>query len=77
MTICDTVQRQLAEAGVEAAEAEDIARHLQGCDDCSKFLADLRTVDAGLIELTAHDAPDALIAETLAASNVLFRRIWL
>ncbi len=59
MTICDTVQRQLAEAGVEAADAEDIARHLEGCDDCSKFLADLRTIDAGLIELTSHDAPDA------------------
>jgi hypothetical protein len=67
MTICDSVQQQLAEAGVEAAEAEDIARHLEGCDDCSKFLADLQTIDAGLLELTAHDAPDALVAETLAA----------
>ncbi|NKB49999.1 MAG: hypothetical protein GKS02_11645 [Alphaproteobacteria bacterium] len=67
MTICDTVQRQLAEAGIEAAEAEDIARHLEGCDDCSKFLADLRTIDAGLIELTSQDAPDALVADTLAA----------
>ncbi|MDH3739692.1 MAG: hypothetical protein OER92_10900, partial [Alphaproteobacteria bacterium] len=67
MTICDTVQRQLAEAGVEAAAIEDIAHHLEGCDDCSKFLADLQTIDAGLIELTSHDAPDALVAETLAA----------
>lgn len=67
MTICDTVQRQLAEAGVYAADIEDIARHLEGCDDCNKFLADLRTIDAGLIELTSHDAPDALVADTLAA----------
>ena len=67
MTICDTVQHQLAEAGVDAADIEDIARHLEGCDDCSKFLADLRTIDAGLIELTSHDAPDALVADTLAA----------
>jgi hypothetical protein len=68
MTICDKVQRQLAEAGVEAAETEAIARHLaEGCDDCTKFLADLRTIDAGLVELTSHDAPDTLVADTLAA----------
>jgi hypothetical protein len=58
----------LADEGVEAADAVvEIKHHLEGCADCTRFLDELRRVEEALQDLPQHDAPDALVAETLRA----------
>jgi hypothetical protein len=68
MSTCDDIRERLAESGAEAAEnVVEIKRHLEGCADCTGFLDELSQVEAALADLPAHDAPDALVAETLHA----------
>jgi Ca-activated chloride channel family protein len=68
MSTCDAIRERLAESGAEAAEnAVEIRHHLEGCADCTRFLDELSQVEAGIANLPTHDAPDALVAETLSA----------
>jgi len=68
MSKCDAIRERLAEEGVEAAGTViEIKHHLDGCADCTRFLGELSQVEAGLADLPPHDAPDALVAETLRA----------
>jgi Ca-activated chloride channel family protein len=67
MSKCDAIRKRLADEGVLAADVAEIKRHLDDCADCTRFLEELRRLEAALDELPAEDAPDALVAETLAA----------
>ncbi len=68
MSKCDAIRGRLAEDGVKAAlSVIEIKRHVEGCADCARFLDELGRVEAALAELPEHDAPDALVAETLRA----------
>jgi len=68
MSTCDAIRERLAEDGTAAAEtASETRRHLAGCADCARFLDELRRVETALGELPEHDAPDALVADTLSA----------
>ena len=68
MSKCDAIRGRLAEHGVEAAlSVIEIKRHVEGCADCARFLDELGRVEAALAALPEHDAPDALVAETLRA----------
>ena len=68
MSNCDAIRERLADEGVEAADAVvEIKHHLEGCADCTRFLDELRQVEDALQDLPPHDAPDALVAETLRA----------
>ena len=68
MKICDATQQRLAEEGAEILDHDaEAARHVEGCADCTRFLADLARVETALGELPAYDASDALVADTLRA----------
>jgi hypothetical protein len=68
MRKCDAIRERLAVEGVGAAETViEIKHHLAGCVDCTKILDELRRVEGALAALPEHDAPDALVAETLRA----------
>ena len=68
MISCDAVRERLAAEGVEAAElVAEIKHHLDGCADCTKFLGEQRSLESALRDLPHHDAPDAVVAETLRA----------
>jgi len=68
MSKCDDIRERLAEDGAETAGTViEIRRHLEGCADCTRFLDELNQVEAGLADLPAQDAPDALVADTLRA----------
>ena len=64
---CETIREWLAEDGLEAAGLPEVASHLEGCADCTSFLAALRRVEAGLRDVAMPDATDALAADTLRA----------
>ncbi len=68
MNSCDATQRRLAEEGAEFLQHDaEAARHVEGCADCTRFLAGLKRVETALGEMPAYDAPDALVADTLSA----------
>jgi len=68
MSTCDAIRERLAEDGAVAADsAGEIQRHLAGCADCARFLDELRRLETALGDLPTHDAPDALVADTLRA----------
>jgi hypothetical protein len=68
MISCDAIRQRLAGDGIEAAETdEDIRRHLETCEPCTRFLDSLRKVETALADLPVHDAPDGLVADTLSA----------
>ena len=68
MNSCDATQRRLAEEGAEFLQHDaEAARHVGGCADCTRFLVDLERLEATLGAMPAHDAPDALVADTLSA----------
>ena len=67
MTICERVQELLAEAGVEALDAQPgMAAHFATCPDCRAIAAALDELDARFAELPEVDAPDTLVEATLA-----------
>ncbi|MDP6705562.1 MAG: hypothetical protein QF893_04380 [Alphaproteobacteria bacterium] len=68
MSICDQVQGLLAEGGIQTVRAEaELARHLDGCVDCTAIAEALARLDSGLAALPEHDAPEAVAAASLAA----------
>ena len=74
MSKCDDIRARLAEDGATATGTTgaagtviEIKRHLETCADCARFAAELERVDRALADLPDHDAPDALVAETLGA----------
>ncbi|HEX9646003.1 MAG TPA: hypothetical protein VGB88_00800 [Alphaproteobacteria bacterium] len=68
MTICDAIQKRLAEDGTAVADRDaEVRRHIDGCADCRRVLAELGRLDTALAALPVYDAPDALVAATLDA----------
>ena len=68
MSKCDDIRERLAEDGPEAAGTViEIKRHLESCADCTRLLDELKQVETALADLPPHDAPDALVADTLRA----------
>ena len=68
MNSCDATQRRLAEEGAEFLQQDaEAARHVEGCADCTRFLADLERVETALGAMPDVDAPDSLVADTLSA----------
>ena len=68
MSICDEVQRRLAEDGLEAVLADaEMRRHLESCAVCTRMREALSALDGALQNLPEIDAPDAVVADSLRA----------
>ncbi|MGI9301804.1 MAG: hypothetical protein ACR2RB_03720, partial [Gammaproteobacteria bacterium] len=66
MKICDRIQQSIAEKGLEFVERSGAAReHLQSCAQCTQFLKSFTELQSGIEQLPEHDAPDALVEQTL------------
>jgi hypothetical protein len=67
-SLCRSIQDRLAQHGPTAFQGDAPAQeHLVECEGCYAFLEALSEVDTGLDGLDPIDAPDALVAQTLAA----------
>lgn len=68
MLICDRVQNLLAEDGADAVGADsELRRHLESCGDCNRVAEALERLDAALQTLPEHDAPEAVVSDSLRA----------
>lgn len=82
---CVEVQKQLQEyldGQLPAAEAQDVAAHVHGCEACGKELALLRCVDAGLATQPLLEEPVDFAAQVMtmvrasSAAPPAFRFRW-
>ena len=68
MSPCDSIQERLAEEGAALLQQDaDLRRHEEGCAECKAFLEALTQIKSDLQRVPVHDAPGALVANTLHA----------
>ena len=64
MNLCDDIEQQLLEDGLDGLHQDERRRHIEHCPRCQSLIARLQKLESSLGQLPKHHPPTALIGKT-------------